>query len=210
MKTVLAAILLAPTVALAQPHWVGQIGDKLLVDVDGTLHSIEVGETAHDLKITDASDSFIDVVWRGSPLRLELGQGSPNPIVKTSVEIPNYGDGFKVDGFIEGAPVKWLVDTGSSAVAISESLAMKIGIQPETSRPVVNTAGGLRQGWFTNIARLQMGDWILKDVEAVILPGDYPSQPLLGLSALERFNLNISADKMVLEPVQGSGIIRSP
>lgn len=75
---------------------------------------------------------------------------------------------------------------------------------------MINTAGGLRQGWLASIARLQVDDFVLTDVEAVILPGDYPSQPLLGLTALERFTLRISADKMVLEPTQGSGIIRSP
>lgn len=199
----MAAILLAPSLASAQPYWVGQIGDKILIELKGVLHPMQVGESIDQLDLKTVQPDYIEVHWQGQNYRLTLGAARPEPIKKTRLEIPISGTRFQVDGMLEGTQVSWIVDTGSSAVAISETLAARIGIQPEPRRPVVNTAGGLRQGWHAQIARLQIQDYVLKDVDAVILPGDYPSQPLLGLSALERFNLKISAQKMVLEPVKG-------
>ena len=220
MKTPKAAILLATTLAsplinpfanqvLAQPYWVGQMGDKALIDLDGTLHSLAVGERTADLELA-ALDQQASVVWKGQPMTLQLGAAKPPVIEKTQLTIRNQGQGFQVAGRLEGMAVGWMVDTGATDVVLSEALARRVGLTPTGGGPTLVTALGQQQGWSARLQRIQVDDWVLTDVPAVIVPGDFPAQPLLGLSALERFRIELSAQKMVLEPAQGSGIIRSP
>ncbi|QGG79427.1 TIGR02281 family clan AA aspartic protease [Litorivicinus lipolyticus] len=206
-----AAILLALPIAgmvAAQPLWVGQLGDAALVELDGTLHSLQRGEVVADMELLALGEQ-LQLRWQGQLLTLGLAAARAPAVQKTRLTLENQGGGFQVAGRIDGRAVDWMIDTGATEVVISESLAATLGIQPHPRAAQVNTAAGMVQGRPASLARIQIDQWVLTDVAAIVLPGDYPARPLLGLSALARFKIQLRANKMVLEPIQGSGIIRS-
>ena len=206
-----AAILLALPIAgmaAAQPFWVGQLGDAALVELDGNLHSLQRGEVVADMELLALGEQ-LQLRWKGQVLTLELAAARAPAVQKTRLTLENQGRGFQVAGRIDGRAVDWMIDTGATEVVISETLASSLGIQPHPRAAQVNTAAGMVQGRSASLARIQIDDWVLTDVAAIVLAGDYPARPLLGLSALAQFQIQLRGNKMVLEPIQGSGIIRS-
>ncbi len=104
---------------------------------------------------------------------------------------------FVSTGRINGQPVALLVDTGATAVAVPLSLADTLGLRRGAPQSVA-TANGLAQGYRTQLAQLQVGSIVLKDVRAVLLPGQAPPVVLLGMSALKRLEFSVRSGTLVL------------
>jgi aspartyl protease family protein len=115
--------------------------------------------------------------------------------------IPRQKDGhFYVDGEVNRQPVSFLVDTGASAVAVSQALARAAGL-PEGSRITVHTANGTREGRRVHGVPVKAGPLAHNDVTVTIgLRMDAASDALLGQSFLRHFDVEIGADRMVLRP----------
>ncbi len=106
---------------------------------------------------------------------------------------------FVTAGSINGHPVNLIVDTGASAVAINEPLARRLGLDyREAARVSVNTAGGIREAWRVRFDRVRLGDIELQQVEGIVMPGEQPSIPLLGMSFLRRLDTRTEGQVMVL------------
>lgn len=85
-------------------------------------------------------------------------------------------------GLANNQKVEFLLDTGATSIVFTEEQARKIGLQK--GFPLrVNTANGEIDVYSTRLARLQMGDIVLQDLEAVINP-HMDGEALLGMSAL--------------------------
>ena len=106
---------------------------------------------------------------------------------------------FVTAGSINGHPVNLIVDTGASAVAINEPLARRLELDyREAARVSVNTAGGIREAWRVRFDRVRLGDIELQQVEGIVMPGEQPSIPLLGMSFLRRLDTRTEGQVMVL------------
>lgn len=109
---------------------------------------------------------------------------------------------FAADGRIDGQRVNFMVDTGASVVALNETSAARFGLRPTpgdyTSR--VSTANGTVKAARTRIARIELGDLTVRDVEAMVLPDEALSENLLGLSFLSKLKrFEYTNGKLVLE-----------
>jgi clan AA aspartic protease (TIGR02281 family) len=99
-----------------------------------------------------------------------------------------------------GVLVRFLVDTGTTMVAFPREAAGKLGVNLESSSATstASTADGTKYPimlfW---LKRLQIGSCVLRNVEAMIVAGPMP-EPLLGMSALLRMNVEMSDGKMSL------------
>ena len=99
-----------------------------------------------------------------------------------------------------GIPVRFLVDTGTTMVAFPREVAGKLGVNLEASSATstASTADGTKYPitlfW---LKRLEIGSCVLRNVEAIIVAGPMP-EPLLGMSALLRMNVEMSDGKMSL------------
>ncbi|MFO8212242.1 TIGR02281 family clan AA aspartic protease, partial [Pseudomonas aeruginosa] len=101
------------------------------------------------------------------------------------------------DGLIDGAPATFLLDTGASAVAVPEALALRLQLQ--RGAPIdLDTANGRTRGWRTRLQRLELGDILLKDVPAIIAPGMGGNEVLLGMSALRQLEFSQRDGTLVL------------
>jgi aspartyl protease family protein len=96
---------------------------------------------------------------------------------------------YVADGFIDGHPVTFLLDTGATMVAIPEALARRWGLR---LRPggYSQTANGMVPVWRTRLASVRLGAIELHDVSAVVMPSMAAGgHVLLGMSFLKRVEL---------------------
>lgn len=109
---------------------------------------------------------------------------------------------FQAEGRIDGRRLAFMIDTGASVVALNESSAADLGIRPAPAdyRVSVATANGAVKGAHTRLARVAIGDIVVDDVEALVLPDTALSENLLGLSYLSRLKrFEYAGGRMVLE-----------
>jgi clan AA aspartic protease (TIGR02281 family) len=106
----------------------------------------------------------------------------------------------RLSGMANGIPVRFLVDTGTTMVAFPRTAAGKLGVNLKSSSATstASTADGTKYPiTFFRLRRLEIGSCILSNVEAMIVGGPMP-EPLLGMSALLRMNVEMRDGKMSL------------
>ncbi len=62
----------------------------------------------------------------------------------------------------------------------------------------LSTANGRTEGYRTRVDRLQLGDIVLRDVRAIVVPGLDGDQVLLGMSALNKLEFTQRGGTMLL------------
>ncbi|MBC3269730.1 TIGR02281 family clan AA aspartic protease [Pseudomonas sp. SWRI81] len=135
----------------------------------------------------------------------EQRQQNPNIVVTSEqgegfieVKLASNAQGhFVASGQINGEPVEFMLDTGATDVSIPADLAKRLKLE-EGFGVTLSTANGLSQGYRTKIARLQLGDIVLRDVRALVAPGLQGDQVLLGMSALNRLEFTQRGGTMLL------------
>ena len=111
------------------------------------------------------------------------------------VEIAAEDDGhFYVDAEINFRPVRLMVDTGASVIALRQSDAAAAGIRPRSAdfEAPVQTANGTAYAAETELDSVRVRDIEVGRVRALILPDDQLSVSLLGgtfLNRLARFQV---------------------
>jgi aspartyl protease family protein len=120
-----------------------------------------------------------------------------------SVIVPRDGRGhFQVDARIEGRKLSFMVDTGASVIALTASDAGRLGIHPAQREFVteVKTANGIVRAAPVRLDEVDVGDLVVRDVAALVMPDEALSDNLLGLSFLSRLRrFEYSAGRLVLE-----------
>jgi aspartyl protease family protein len=179
---------------------------KAVLEVDGVRHTLAVGEASPEGVELISADSDRAVVRVGGVER-ELPLGGRIGGQFSSSEAPSvyvYRDRagmFTTVGSINGQPVRFMVDTGASAVAISEVEARRLGIQyrlrGEEIR--VRTASGIAPAHAVMLDRVKVGGIELRNVQGVVVEGEQPAVALLGMSFLSRLTTRNEGDAMVLE-----------
>lgn len=109
---------------------------------------------------------------------------------------------FRADGRIDGRALQFTVDTGASIVALTAADAAQLGIHPAPSdyTMLIRTANGVVRAAPTMLDMIEVGDIMIHDVAAVVMPDGALSDNLLGLSFLSRLrHFEYSDGKMVLE-----------
>ena len=104
---------------------------------------------------------------------------------------------YLADGRINGRPVRFLLDTGATDVALSAELARELDLDLGPSS-LSRTANGLVE---TRSARLQSVDVSgieLYDIRAIVLPNMAGDEVLLGMSFLKHLQLIQDGDQLVL------------
>jgi aspartyl protease family protein len=106
---------------------------------------------------------------------------------------------FLVNGRVNGAEVRFLVDTGATLVALSAGDAVRLGIDYRKGEPsLMNTANGVAPAYKVKLDSLRIGDITANNVDAVVLEGSGPGVALLGMSFLNRMEMRRDGQTMVL------------
>lgn len=127
----------------------------------------------------------------------------PAPSNSRSIVVPRDEQGhFRVEGRVDGRRLEFMVDTGASVIALTADDAAMLGIHPaerEFTAPV-KTANGTVHAAPIQLGMVEIGDLVVRDVAALVLPDEALSENLLGLSFLSRLrHFEYSDGKLVLE-----------
>jgi len=184
----------------------GMLGSRAaLLVVDGQARTVEVGASVQGVRLIAIEDGRAVVEYGGHRETLTLG-ASPGRLVSPAntsarqIVLPaGPGGHFTVMGMINGQPTNLLVDTGSTAVAIGQVEAEKLGLRYLYGRRIVTqTANGVVPAYQIQLASLRIGNVEVRDVDAIVVPG-LMSHVLLGNSFLSRFQMRRENDVMTLE-----------
>ncbi|KFE51646.1 retropepsin-like aspartic protease family protein [Pseudomonas syringae] len=135
----------------------------------------------------------------------EKRQENPNAVVTSQhgngyIEVQLVGNRqghFVSTGKINGRTVQFLLDTGATDVAIPGKVADILQL-PRGVPLVVSTANGRTEGFRTSLERLQIGDIVLHNVRALVVPGLDGEQVLLGMSAMKQLEFTQRGGNMLL------------
>lgn len=187
----------ARTLADVQINVVGLFNDKAVLVIDGGKpQTLSVGKVSPEgVRLVSADSRRAVIEVNGKQRELGMGQavsvsGNSAP-AQTSVTLYANPQGhFLTEGSINGRPVKMLVDTGASAVAISGDQAKRLGIDYQKGETgIVSTAAGPVKSYAVTLASLKIGSVTLNQVAALVIDGASPPVVLLGMSALNRMQM---------------------
>ena len=118
------------------------------------------------------------------------------------IEVPMGGDGhFHLTARVNGQPVRFVIDTGATTIALAEDDARRAGIDPDSLAYVgqARTANGMVQTATVMLDSLTIGEIAEYDVPAVVLRSDLDLS-LMGMSYLSRFaRVSIEGNRLILE-----------
>lgn len=203
----LLALLALPAAAVERVQVVALFKDKAMVEIDGARRLLAPGEPSPEgvvLVRADSRGAVLEVDGERDFYRLGTRISSryqaPERAATTVSLWPDNAGMYTVTGSINGFPVRFLVDTGASSVAMSSRQARRLGIDYEVGgrRTRAATASGEVAGFAVRLERVRVGDITLRDVQAVVLEGDFPRDVLLGMSFLGRLEINRSGRLMEL------------
>ena len=104
---------------------------------------------------------------------------------------------YVTSGKINGSPVTFMLDTGATGVALSQSTASALGLKRGRAFPT-RTANGISTSYAVNLDRVSVGDIELHDVPAGISPGLGTEEVLLGMSFLKHIEFTQRGDTLIL------------
>jgi aspartyl protease family protein len=148
------------------------------------------------LPAVEPADKAHHYVIEGRPDTRNVGSGSFD-----AVELERETDGhFYAAADVDGTPIRLMVDTGASMIALSAADARKLGFQWNASelQHVGRGVNGDVMGKPVQLDSVTVGDLQADNVEAVIIPEGLDVS-LLGQSFLSRVdNVQIEGDRMTL------------
>ena len=107
---------------------------------------------------------------------------------------------YRAEAFINNQKITVLVDTGATGVAISQSVANKLGLK-SIDAVATSTANGDSVGYMVRLASVKVGGVEANNVAAMIAPG-LDGDVLLGMSYLGRMDVRLYKNEMTIKQVE--------
>lgn len=120
---------------------------------------------------------------------------------ETRIAMSNDGH-FWLQAKVNGRPYRFLVDTGATLTALSESTATEaqVPIQPLRQSVMMKTANGTIRAELARIDEMRFGNVVARDLDAVIAPG-LGETNVLGMNLLSRLaSWRVEGRTLVLVP----------
>lgn len=183
-------------IAETKVNIVGLFSNKAVLIVnDGKPKTLSVGQSIDGVKLLAADSQIATLQIEGNTKRLGMGQaasvgGNASSKAASAVLYANAQGHYVSDCQINGASLKFLLDTGATSVALNSGDAKFANIDYKRGEPMrVSTANGVVTAYRVTIATLKIGGITLNQVEANVLEGGSPPLVLMGMSALNRLEM---------------------
>ncbi len=129
-------------------------------------------------------------------------QKPPGPRMPSTLAVAaDYRGHYIVHPSVDNYRIKMMVDTGASIVALTAADARALGVRNDASsrKIVLSTANGAVTGFRTVLREIRLGDIVVRNVDAVVLPERALSMSLLGNSFLSKLQgYEVQTGRMVL------------
>ncbi len=183
---------------------IGTFGDKaaVLVIDNGAPKTVKVGQQASGVTVISVERDRAVIEVGGSRRTLARGQhysGSAAGDQRQSVTLAADTRGhFIAEGAINGSPVRFVVDTGATVIALPASDAVRLGLDYRKGQvAVTKTAGGLVPVYRIRFDTVKLGAIELAAVDGVIVEQGLDIA-LLGMSFLSRVDVRHDGQTMTI------------
>jgi aspartyl protease family protein len=183
---------------------IGVIGDRAAVlAVDGRdPRTVKVGQKWSGITVISVERGEATVEIDGKRRVLKMGQyyhAAAAAADRQSVTLAADPRGhFITEGAINGNPVRFLVDTGATMVALPAADAVRLGIDyRKGERGLSSTAGGTVPTYRVRFDRVRLGEIEIAGVDGMVLEHGL-NIALLGMSFLNRVEMKRDGPTMVL------------
>ena len=168
----------------------------------GEPRTVRVGQGAGGVAVVSVERDRAEIEVDGKRRQLMLGQhyrsGSAADSRQSVTLAADTRGHFMSDGAINGGSVRFMVDTGASAISISAADAARLGLNYRKGRRVqIQTANGLAAAWLVQFDTVRLGGLELNNVEGVVLEAGM-GFALLGMSFLNRVEMKRDGEMMTL------------
>ncbi|MBL4711161.1 MAG: TIGR02281 family clan AA aspartic protease [Gammaproteobacteria bacterium] len=200
-----AAAFVQTAFAIEQLEVQGLFSNKAVLSVDGKLHIIAVGKISPEgVKVVSVNRQGAVLEIDGKQKQYDLGSSVSTSFVKRksykeTIYI-NSGGMYLTHGSINGRSVRFLIDTGASAIAMNTEQAKHLGIRyDKIGIPAsVSTASGFEKAYRVRLKSVVVGNITETNVDALIIDGSHPGPILLGMTFLGRLSIEHSGNAMTL------------
>ena len=185
---------------------IGVIGDKAAVlAIDGgDPKTVKVGQSWRGVTVLTVEKDQATVEVDGKKRLLQRGlhyrnaEASSVGAGKVLLAADTRGH-FYIDGAVNRVPVRFLVDTGATMVSLPQRDAERLGIDYRSGRRgSSNTANGIATVYLVRVDTIRIGGIELHGVDALVHEGPGLEQALLGMSFLNRVNMQREGATMTL------------
>ena len=201
----LLACLLANAAWATDVNVIGLFPGKAVVVINrGPPHTISVGQKTPEgvvLVSADADEAVLEIDGK----RQSLGMGqhfemASETASRASVTLPADSRGqFYAEGQVNGAHIRFMVDTGATTVLIPTSEADRLGVDYRKGiRGRVQTANGAATAYRVVLDSVSVGGITAYNVEAVVAQAQGLDVALLGMSFLNRTEMRRDGAYMTL------------
>ncbi len=196
-------VLAGAPAGAAQVRVLALFPGKALLEVDGQRKVLREGQSLGPARLVAADPQRARVAVDGRVEILRVGSAVASryvPPQREEIRILREGNAFHLDGLINGQPVRLLVDTGATTVAMSEREARRLGIPyvAEGQGALSRTASGVARGYAVRLRSLKIGNRTFSNVRAIVVQGDYPEEVLLGMNVLAAYEMEHRGNLMIL------------
>jgi aspartyl protease family protein len=209
MVRIIAVLLAAgcsTAAAAAEIELVGTIGDKAaILALDGSdPKTVKVGQSWRGITVLTVQKDQATVEIDGKPRVLQRGvhyrNAGAGPVSHGKVLVAADTRGhFYIDGAVNRVPVRFLVDTGATMVSLPQRDADRLGIDYRGGRRGESrTANGIATVYLVKIDSIRIGEIELHGIDALVHEGPGLQQALLGMSFLNRVNMQREGATMTL------------
>ena len=203
---VLLALAGASAASATDVALVGLYSGKALVVIDGGRpESIPVGtKLANGVKLLSIEDGGASFEIDGRRQRMTVGQqavavggsDAETPVISLNADSAGH---FRTVGTVNGAPMRFLVDTGATLIALGKSDAVRANVDYQKGQAGTSmTANGPVRVWRVKLKSVRVGEVILHEVDAAVHEHDLPIT-LLGMSFLNRMEMKRDGQTMTLK-----------
>lgn len=158
--------------------------------------AIVVGTGAGNMKNPANKNATRTTVAESGPVQANVAS---NPGYEIAVPISDNGH-FFVDTLVNGNPIRFLVDTGASSIALSRSQARELDVPVDSLDYdfTLDTANGEVRAARVRLDEVELGDFRARAVLAFVLDSNLEN-PLLGMSFLGRLeSYEVQQDQLVM------------
>lgn len=165
---------------------------------------LRVGQARAGVRLISVRNDLAIVEVDGERRELPLGgqvYSPPKSGVGSSVTLSPNGNGHYVTrGSINGASVRFLVDTGASMVSMDASHARRAGIDYlEGRKEFASTANGIAEVYVVKLDTVQVGNILLTNIDGIVHANTDMPVVLLGMSFLNRLDMHRENNNLTLK-----------
>lgn len=205
LASVIHLLIVTNAYAIEELEVQGLFSNKAVLMIDGKRHILAVGETSPEgVKVISANSRGAVLEVEGQEKQFDLGNTVRTTFAKRKSQketvFVNSGGMYLTFGTINGRSVRFLLDTGASAISMNTEQARQLGIRyDKTGIPSsVSTASGFAKAFRVRLKSVSVGSITESNVEAFVIEGNHPGPILLGMTFLGRLDVEQSGSAMTL------------